>query len=68
MDGKHCSKGYPKEFVTDTLIRADVYPLYWRRPDSPSAVKGGHPIDARDVVPYNPFLTKKSKGAASQEL
>ena len=33
--------------------------MYRRRPDSPTAVKGGHHIDARDVVPYNPYLLKK---------
>ena len=59
MDGKTCIKGYPKEFATATTLREGGYPSYRRRPDSPSASKGGHPIDARDVVPYNPYLLKK---------
>ncbi|CAK0827748.1 unnamed protein product [Prorocentrum cordatum] len=35
------------------------YPLYRRRAPSGTAVKNGHVIDARDVVPYSPVLSRK---------
>jgi hypothetical protein len=54
-----CVKGYPKEFQDTTVIRPDGYPVYRRREDSPVAQKGPHQFDARDVVPYNPYLSKR---------
>ena len=54
-----CDKGYPKEFQEQTVVQVDRYPRYRRRQSSPAAKKGAHPVDARDVVPYNPYLSKK---------
>ena len=59
MDGNVCTEKYPKEFCEDTVMCQNGYPLYRRRVASPSAAKGDHTVDARDVVPYNPFLSKK---------
>lgn len=59
MTGKDCIKKYPKDFQEITLINDNGYPSYRRREDSPTATKGIHTIDARDVVPYNPYLSKK---------
>ena len=53
-----CEKGYPKDFVEETAIQDNGYPLYRRRMSSPTCAKGTHPIDARDVVPYNPYLSR----------
>ena len=38
---------------------ANAYPKYRRRDNGRTAVKGDHVMDNRDVVPYNPGLTKK---------
>ena len=58
MSGKVCEKGFPKEFAEVTVIQDNGYPKYRRRETSPSCVKGEHPVDARDVVPYNPYLSR----------
>jgi hypothetical protein len=56
-----CSKGFPKDFVETTELRADGYPKYRRRQASPCVTKGSHVVDARDVVPYNAYLSKRLK-------
>ncbi len=56
-----CEKGYPKEFSAKTTFRADGYPSYRRRADAPGGMKGLTPVDARDVVPYNPYLSSVMK-------
>jgi hypothetical protein len=43
------------------LLQESGYPKYRRRASSPSVTKGRHQIDARDVVPYNPYLSKRYK-------
>ena len=58
MDGA-CDNGYPKEFQESTVVQVDGYPKYRRRQGSPAATKGAHPVDARDVVPYIPYLSRK---------
>ena len=58
MTGLDCEKGYPKEFRETTVVQDNGYPLYRRRAGSSSCCKGGLPIDARDVVPYNPYLSR----------
>ena len=39
-------------------MHANGYPKYRRRESSPRVTKGAHFFDARDVVPYNPYLSK----------
>ena len=56
-----CTKGYPKDFKNNTELRESAYPLYRRRDQGTPAIKGEHPMDSRDVVPYNPRLSKKYK-------
>ena len=67
MQDGHCSKRYPKQYITETQLGADSYPLYRRR----SSHNGGQvstismriggsrfdqEIDNRWVVPYNKLL------------
>ena len=59
MQDGHCIKGYPREFRAETALPEAVYPLYRRRDLGHTADKSGHVMDSRDVVPYNPGLTKK---------
>jgi len=56
-----CKKGFPKRFVEQTLLQESGYPVYRRREESGSCFKGDHPVDARDVVPYSPYLSKRFK-------
>jgi len=57
--GGSCAKGFPKKFVEETLLQESGYPIYRRRDDSGKCSKGETPVDARDVVPYNPYLSKR---------
>ena len=59
MEDGRCTKNFPKDFLEETLLQDNGYPKYRRRASSPCVMKGLHPIDARDVVPYNPYLSKK---------
>ena len=59
MQDGQCSKGYPKEFRETTSMPEAMYPLYRRRDTGHSIEKSGHVMDNRDVVPYNPGLSKK---------
>ena len=63
MSGNTCGKNYPKEFCPETIVNENGYPTYRRRMDSPSIQKGTGirrtAVDARDIVPYNPYLSKK---------
>ena len=54
-----CGKNYPKEYCEVTVVNENGYPTYRRRSESPTVTKGVHLITARDVVPYNPYLSKK---------
>ena len=56
-----CAKGFPKQFAEQTILQESGYPVYRRRESSGQCVKGDHPVDARDVVPYNPYLSKRLK-------
>ena len=62
MNGK-CSKGYPKDFLKETIVDPDnFYAIYRRRSPSDggrSAFKSGQTIDNRWVVPYNPYLSSR---------
>ena len=57
VDGA-CTKKYPKEFQEDTELHANGYPKYRRRDTSPRVTKSEHVVDVRNVVPYNPYLSK----------
>ena len=60
MDKGKCTKGYPKQFVEKTTIGGDGYLIYRRRDDGQCHVNiKGQPIDNRDAVPYNEYLSKK---------
>jgi hypothetical protein len=67
IDGE-CLKKYPKEFQNVTEMRDGAYPLYRRRPDSHPAMKGDHPIDNRDVVPYNACFSKRYQAHINVEV
>ena len=59
MEHGACAKGYPRSFQDCTELREGAYPAYRRRDDGRSALKGEQPMDNRDVVPYNPLLSRK---------
>ena len=50
-----CSKGYPQDFVEETALPADKYPVYRRRDTGRCVEKCGAILDNRWVVPYNPI-------------
>nr|GEV81394.1 ATP-dependent DNA helicase PIF1-like [Tanacetum cinerariifolium] len=51
-EGK-CLKHYPKKFLAETVINEDGYPLYRRRDNKITAVKGKFTYDNKHVVPHN---------------
>ncbi|GBM81350.1 hypothetical protein AVEN_50810-1 [Araneus ventricosus] len=53
-----CKKVFPKEFRTETTMKASGYPLYRRRPGDTAFVRGRE-MDNRYVVSYNPYLLLK---------
>jgi Helitron helicase-like domain at N-terminus len=61
-DGK-CTKGYPRSYNDSTLVNEDGYPLYRRRDNGITFVKvikgRCYKFTNRDVVPYNPYLSRK---------
>ena len=67
MQDGWCSKKYPKQYITETQLGADSYPLYRRRnPDDGGEVsnnsmrigstRGDQEIDNRWIVPCNKLL------------
>ena len=62
---KVCSKGYPKEFQSKTILQTDGYPLYRRANDGNThtvPVRGNilhesFDCDNRWIVPYKPYLS-----------
>ena len=56
-DGK-CMKKYPRTYVDSTTMSPDGYPIYRRRNNGRHYTVRGHPVDNRDVVPYNPYLSR----------
>lgn len=60
MDKGKCTKGYPKQFVEETSMGDDGYLIYRCRDDGRChANNKGQPVDNRDVVPYNDYLSRK---------
>ena len=78
QDGR-CSKKYPKQYITETQLGADSYPLYRRRnPDDGGQVSnismriGGTQVDQetdnRWIVPYNKLLLQSMNCHCNVEL
>lgn len=59
MSDDKCTKKYPRAFAEETQLNSDGYPVYRRRNDGRTFVKGNHVFDNRDVVPYNRKLVKE---------
>lgn len=58
VNGK-CTKNFPKDFRDETSIDSDGFPLYRRREDGNSVLKGKTYLDNRYVVPYNKRLLRR---------
>ncbi|KAK9078099.1 hypothetical protein SSX86_002156 [Deinandra increscens subsp. villosa] len=58
VDG-NCSKHYPRLYYDEKTIDGDGYPVYRRRRNNRSAVKGKNRFDNSHVVPYNRYLLLK---------
>lgn len=59
-----CSKGFPKEYSEETILREDGYPLYKRLHKNNGGNiyiddKSGSHYDDAWVVPYNPYMLYK---------
>jgi hypothetical protein len=60
MKDGHCSKKYPKEYQNETTFSdRKAYPDYRRPDDGRKYWKNGIEYDNRDVVPYNPHLSRR---------
>ncbi|GJZ93037.1 hypothetical protein Tco_0665102 [Tanacetum coccineum] len=54
-----CSKHFPKAFYAETIIDAHSYPIYRRRDNKASVVKGKFKYNNRYVIPHNRCLLLK---------
>jgi hypothetical protein len=54
-DGRY-SKGYPKQFQSETLLNNDEYPSYACPKDSYAYEVCNFMADNRWIVPYNPYI------------
>ncbi len=62
LEGRICTKNYPKEFCQQSLVNEDGYPKYRRREPKPTEKPvevGKFTIDNRWIVPHNSYLLKK---------
>ena len=60
MKNSKCSKFFPKDYQTNTLVGEDGFVRYRRRPDTGHFVERyGVRLDNRWVVPYNLALLKR---------
>ncbi|XP_077251255.1 uncharacterized protein LOC143890447 [Tasmannia lanceolata] len=66
--GGECSKKYPKNFNTETLIDINGFANYRRRNDGRNATVRRQEIDNRWVVPYNRALLLKYNSHINVEL
>ncbi|XP_019438873.1 PREDICTED: uncharacterized protein LOC109344563 [Lupinus angustifolius] len=57
-DGK-CTKYYPKQFQSNTIVDQEGYPIYRRRGNGQTIDKNGVTLNNRHVVPYNRKLFLK---------
>ncbi|XP_042962776.1 uncharacterized protein LOC122297053 [Carya illinoinensis] len=51
-----CKNNYPKQFVPNTVVGNDCFPIYKRCNNGRTAKIRGHDLDNRWVFPYNPYL------------
>ena len=58
-DQRSCSKEYPKDFRSQTVMEDDSFPLYRRRNNGQTFQRDGFTFDNRRVVPYNKWLSRK---------
>ncbi|XP_058208347.1 uncharacterized protein LOC131321380 [Rhododendron vialii] len=58
MENGKYTKRYPRDFVETTTMDENGYPIYCRHNDGQGYIVRGHEVDNRDVVPYNPHLSK----------
>ncbi|KAI8532314.1 hypothetical protein RHMOL_Rhmol11G0204200 [Rhododendron molle] len=58
MENEKCTKRYPRAFAETTTMDENGYPIYRRRDDGKVYIVRGQEVDNRDVVPYNPHLSK----------
>ncbi|XP_020080111.1 uncharacterized protein LOC109703807 [Ananas comosus] len=54
-----CSKHFPKEYINETVISEDGFPIYRRRNSHLRVLKAGIELDNRFVVPHNLQLVIK---------
>jgi hypothetical protein len=68
-----CIKGYPKQFIEETLENNNGYPVYRRRDDGRKVtanISSDRAVDLgnRYVVPYNPWLLLKYDAHINVEI
>lgn len=54
-----CKNKYPRDYVEDTSLSYDSYPLYKRPNDGESVKVRVCMLDNRRIVPYNPYILIK---------
>ena len=58
MKNGKCTKSHPKDFVEATTMDQNGYRIYCRRNRDQLYMMGRHKVDNRDVVLYNPYLSR----------
>ena len=59
MKNGKCSKNYPCNFNSVTIVNKNGYPVYHRRNPGYSVIKSVKILNNRWVVPYNPYFSLK---------
>jgi len=62
-----CSKFYPKNFIEQTIVDQEGYPVYKRSSKTHTIVKNGIALDNRHVVPYSRKLLLKYQAHINME-
>jgi hypothetical protein len=76
MENGKCTKHFPKDFIQNTEQGLNSYPKYRRRSPTDGGFTGeirkryggGHTVDNRWVVPYNPWLLRQFKCHINLEI
>ncbi|XP_073537804.1 uncharacterized protein [Phyllobates terribilis] len=68
MDNGNCTKGFPKDFCSETNSNKNGYPKYQCRNDNNFVELGGNRVDNRWVVPYNPYFSLKYNAHINVEI
>uniref|UniRef100_A0A0C9RGQ0 ClpX_0 protein n=2 Tax=Fopius arisanus TaxID=64838 RepID=A0A0C9RGQ0_9HYME len=69
LKDKKCSKHFPKQFQSETIISEDGYPSYKRENTEKYYNRPhGYVVDNRFVVPYSPILLRKFNCHCNVEL